>query len=123
MDDWIAKLNEAMTSIRRPFAHRTSLAIRNYVANYPGLGEDETALHHAMSDQLEQKIFPKFRGLDPTELNVRKALDTLREILSDLKDEQLINAINESLRLLSQIKWNISICEYAFDICISAILG
>ncbi|NQU23459.1 MAG: hypothetical protein HQ567_19435 [Candidatus Nealsonbacteria bacterium] len=98
VDDWIARLNEAMTTIRRPFAHRTSQAIRNYVANYPGLGEDDTALRHAMSDQLEQKIFPKFRGLDPSEPNVQRALDTLRNILSDLQDEQLIEAINESRR-------------------------
>jgi len=98
VNDWIAKLNEALTAIRRPFAHRTSLAIRNYVANYPGLREDDTALHHAMSDQLEQKILPKFRGEDPSDPHVRRALNTLLEILSELKDEQLVNAINESNR-------------------------
>ena len=49
-----------------------------------------------MSDQLEQKIFPKFRGLDPTEPNVRRAFNTLREILTELQDQQLIQAINDS---------------------------
>jgi len=98
VDEWIARLNEAMTAIRRPFAHRTNLAIRSYVANYPGLGQDADALRHAMSDQLEQKIFPKFRGLDPTEPSVRKALDAVQKVLDELEDKQLISAINESRR-------------------------
>ncbi len=96
VEDWISQLNDAMDSIRRPFAHRTTLAIQRYVANYPGLEEDdETALYHAMSDQLEQKIFPKFRGLDPTEPHVRRALDTLRLILMELHDEQLAETIDD----------------------------
>lgn len=95
VDIWIDKLNTIMTDIRRPFAFRTHLAMRTYIANYPrdGLGDRATAL--AMADQVEQKIMPKFRGLDPNDGTVSRALDDLVRLLSELNDRQLVDAIQQ----------------------------
>jgi hypothetical protein len=102
VDDWIERLNKAMMCIQRPFAHRTTLAIRSYVANYPS--QDEEGIKTAMADQLEQKMFPKFRGLDPTDDSVRRALSEVQTVLNELGDRQLMNAIDES-RNKHQFLW------------------
>jgi len=94
---WIDQLNDIMTKIRRPFAYRTRLAIRSYVANYPQEDHDRSA-QWALSDQIEQKILPKFRGLDPSEPSVRNALGELTNLLSELEDPVLKAAVDESRR-------------------------
>jgi hypothetical protein len=53
-------------------------------------------IKNAMADQLEQKVFPKFRGLDPTEDANRRALNQVQAVLRDLGDEPLMKAIDES---------------------------
>lgn len=89
---WIQELNQAMQSIGRPFAHRTFASMLAYVANYP----DPSAYKLAMADQIEQKLLPKFRGLDPKES--QKALGTIVSILGELGDEPLLDAVRESQR-------------------------
>jgi len=93
LDNWIQHLNdEVMSPIRRPFAYRTHLAMRTYVANYPDASEQGTRF--AMADQIEQKILPKFRGLDATIPDVGRAIDGLRRLLQELGDTQLLEAID-----------------------------
>ena len=103
VDDYIQRLNEVMSIIRRPFAHRTSQAIRAYVANYPRLYDD--SFNHAVADQIEQKLLPKFRGLDPSEPEVRESLDKLRDIVDELDDTELSAALQAS-RDGHQFSWS-----------------
>ncbi len=93
---WIEEMNQAMEMIRRPFAFRTHAAIRAYAANYPDQGDKGLSL--AMADQIEQKILPKFRGLDPNEENVGRSLDRIVGLLDELGDGALISAIESSRR-------------------------
>ena len=95
VDQWTQRLNDdVMAPIHRPFAYRTHLAIRTYVANYPDASD--AGAKAAMADQIEQKILPKFRGLDATLPNVARAIDALYRLLQELEDTQLIEAIDES---------------------------
>ncbi len=89
---WIQTLNEAMQSIGRPFAHRTFAAMLAYIANYP----DPSAYKLAMADQIEQKLLPKFRGLDLQDTSSGQALGTIQALLGKLGDEQLQDAVRKS---------------------------
>jgi len=93
LDEWIQRLNDILTLIRRPFAFRTHLAMRTYVANYPE--RTDQAVKWAMADQIEQKILPKLRGLDATMPEVEQALARLTDLLNELDDRLLVNAIND----------------------------
>ena len=87
-------LDEAMTDIKRPFGFRTRNSILSYVANYPSLDHD--SVDDALADQIEQKILPKFRGLDSRDNAVKKALAKVKSVLGELKDDLLIQAIEQS---------------------------
>lgn len=88
------KLDEAMTDIRRPFGFRTRNSILSYVANYPS--SDDDAVDDALADQIEQKILPKFRGLDARDTSVKSALGKVKGVLNELGDRLLIQAIDHS---------------------------
>ena len=103
LEQWIDRLKQAMSVVKRPFAHRTSRAMRSYVANYPRI--DSKWFHHAVADQIEQKLMPKFRGLDPSESDVRESLDKIRDIASELEDGELEEAIQSS-RDGHQFSWS-----------------
>jgi len=100
---WIQGLNEAMKMIRRPFAYRVGRAIEAYVANFPRI-EGEPWLNWAMSDQIEQKLLPKFRGLDPSEPEIRSALGKVESVVAELEDEPLRQAMQKS-RVEHQFLW------------------
>jgi hypothetical protein len=101
VDRWIAELNEAMALIHRPFAHRTYRSIRSYVANYPDLGEHP--YRNAMADQVEQKILPKFRGLDLHDPTVKQAINRTVDVVKDLGDDALIHSIEGARRNKDQL--------------------
>lgn len=88
------KLDEAMTEIKRPFGFRTRNSILSYVANYPS--SDDDAVSDALADQIEQKILPKFRGLDARDTAVKSALGKIKGVLNELDDSLLIRAIDQS---------------------------
>ena len=94
VDTWIEQLNEALTLIGRPFAFRVDQAIRSYVANYPRW----VANWHkrAMADQIEQRIFPKLRGVEPDVAQAQSALQGIDRIIEELEDEALRTAFRES---------------------------
>jgi len=106
IDAWIQRLNGAMTMIARPFAYRTHLAMRSYVANYPEDGDRERGLKSAFTDQIEQKILPKFRGLDSrADPKVGEALEEVENILMELEDGQLLDAIDDARSNYDQFIW------------------
>jgi hypothetical protein len=92
----IDKLDRAMADIKRPFGFRTRNSILSYVSNYPS--QDNDAISEALADQIEQKILPKFRGLDSRDSAVKGSLSRIKSILGDLKDDLLISAIDQSSR-------------------------
>lgn len=90
--EWVQKLNQAMHRIGRPFAHRTYGAILSYVANYP----QQENFRLAVADQIEMKVLPKLRGLDPHDPQVGQALGEIQSVINSLGDEKLQSAIQES---------------------------
>ena len=93
VSDWIADLNEALKPVNRPFGHRTAGAITEYVGQYPGSQRSDSAAKSALADQIEQRVMPKLRGLDPQTVEARHLFDTLRSIVDSLGDEALREAI------------------------------
>jgi hypothetical protein len=92
LDGWIDQLNDALTHVGRPFAYRVDKAIRAYVANYPRW---VNAWHkRAMADQIEQRIFPKLRGIEPD--LAQDALLAIGRVIEQLDDEPLLKAYRES---------------------------
>lgn len=100
--EYVDRLDEAMSIIKRPFGFRTRNGILSYVANYPS--RDSDAVEDAIADQIEQKILPKFRGLDPRDQQVKSAILKVRAVLADLKDELLVDAIERTAKE-SQFIW------------------
>lgn len=100
--DYIDRLDDAMSQIKRPFGFRTRNGIMSYVANYPS--KDADAVDDAIADQIEQKILPKFRGLDPREHDVKAAITKVRKVLSELRDELLVDALDQTAKE-SQFVW------------------
>lgn len=92
----IDALDKAMAEIKRPFGFRTRNSILSYVSNYPS--EDNDAISDALADQIEQKILPKFRGLDSRDSAVKGSLSKIKSVLNELNDDLLINAIDQSSR-------------------------
>jgi hypothetical protein len=92
VDGWIDQLNDAVTHVGRPFAYRVHKAIRAYAANYPRW---VNAWHkRAMADQIEQRIFPKLRGIEPD--LAQDALLAIGRVIEQLDDEPLLKAFRES---------------------------
>ena len=94
VDTWIKQLNKALALIGRPFAFRVDQAIRSYVANYPRW----VANWHkrAMADQIEQRIFPKLRGVEPDVAQAPSALQGIDRVIEELEDGALRTAFRES---------------------------
>lgn len=102
-DGWVQDLNQAMQSIGRPFAHRTYGAMLSYLANYP----DPEQYKLAMADQIELKLLPKFRGLDPHDTSVRNALAAVQKVVDQTADEKLSQALRNASRLAEhQFVWH-----------------
>jgi predicted nucleic acid-binding Zn-ribbon protein len=92
VDTWIGQLNDALDQIGRPFAFRVDRAIRSYVANYPRWVSNWHK--HAMADQIEQRIFPKLRGIETD--RAQSALQNVGRVIDELEDEELRAAFRKS---------------------------
>jgi hypothetical protein len=90
MRGWITELNEALTGLERPFAHRINQAIQLYCINYPG--DPRTNLRDAFADQLEQRIMPKLRGIDTAEF--QESLGQLQALIDRIGDKELADAMH-----------------------------
>ncbi len=94
VDGWIEQLNAALDRIGRPFAYRVDRAIRLYVTNYPKwVGEFHK---RAMADQIEQRILPKLRGVEPDQGEAAEALQTIARVIGQLDDKPLQRAFQAS---------------------------
>ena len=87
---WIDQLNDAMDALERPFGHRVNQAIQLYCSNYPGAGPQSLA--HAFSDQLEQRILPKLRGIDTIEYST--PLGQIEDLIAKIGDVPLAEAVH-----------------------------
>ncbi|MDR3117337.1 MAG: AAA family ATPase [Puniceicoccales bacterium] len=95
-------MNEALATIRKPFAHRVYNAIVEYIANYPDalatgdLGRLRRGW--AFNDQVEMRLLPKLRGVDLADPQVEEALEAVRSVLEqdDWKDEVLLQAFDSA---------------------------
>lgn len=96
VNGWLSKLNEAMDKIGRPFGYRIHQAVTSYVANYPQVNIDDR-FKFAFGDQIEQKMIPKLRGLEINNHNSQECLSIIREIVSDLDDEELVTSFDQAL--------------------------
>ncbi len=99
VEKWISRLNKALDVFGRPFGHRLNQAILAYVANHPDIINDQNVpnARKAFADQLEQRIFPKLRGLEmeygDNEDSYKRILDLVKE---ELQDEELGDAFTKS---------------------------
>ncbi|QDU96265.1 AAA family ATPase [Lignipirellula cremea] len=92
----IKELRTAMDEVQRPFAYRVSKAMLEYAANYP---DPSNHFGEIISDQIEQKILPRLRGIDPTDGAGVRAFARIEEILRrDCQDELLIEHLNRCKR-------------------------
>jgi len=87
-------VNNSLEAIGRPFGHRIRKAIQTYIANYPGI-DQEDAFKMALADQIEMKILPKFRGIAIKDKNSIEALDDLFQVITDLEDIELSEAFDK----------------------------
>ena len=101
LNRWINRLNESLDTFGRPFGHRLNQAIIAYVANHPDMIVDETDQNarRAFADQLEQRIFPKLRGIEMDDQYNEKAYkDLLGLVREELHDEELARALERSIK-------------------------
>lgn len=92
---WVGDLNEALDGIGRPFGFRVRQAMTTYVANYPR-AEDDNRYKLAFSDQVEQKILPKLRGLDMGESACVATLNKIASLIKTLGDAPLEEAFRKA---------------------------
>ena len=79
--------------VGRAFGHRIYQAIEQYVANYPSWVDDRR--EKAFSDQLEQKILPKLRGLShDTDDGLEHVFNEISEVIAELNDPNLATAFS-----------------------------
>jgi predicted nucleic acid-binding Zn-ribbon protein len=90
---WTEQLNGALDAVQRAFAHRTAAAIKAYCLAYPpGTLKSDAALRNAFADQIEQRVMPKLRGVDPSTPDGQRAMQGLRELIGELGDGELEDA-------------------------------
>lgn len=103
VEETLRELNACLEVVGRPFAHRVYRAMVTYICNYPEV-PDHRSVRAAVSDQLEQKIFPKLRGLETDRDGTAVCLDRLQKIVGQLDDKELEEAFLRS-RQGSLFEW------------------
>ena len=95
---WIRRVNDnALGKLRRPFGYRVSLAMEQYVANYPvGSKNRDDMIRAAFADQIEQRVMPKLRGIDCHDGTARAALEEIRSVVDEMEDAPLLDAFNQA---------------------------
>lgn len=103
------KMRELMAEFNKPFGHRLGKAILSYVANYPEV-EGQDLILNPIADQVEMRLLPKLRGVEIEK--AEQSFERLSEFVAkDLADEELSNAIKNSLEAgiqsgTGQFVWN-----------------
>lgn len=89
---WVADLRTVLDAARRPIAYRVVQSMLSYAANYPAI---ENKLNVVIADQIEQKILPRLRGLDPQDPSSNRVFDTIQNILEEADDGVLSDAVKQ----------------------------
>ncbi|MGC9524804.1 MAG: AAA family ATPase [Limnospira sp.] len=93
--EYLDRANNVMEKIGHPFAHRVYQAITQYVVNYPGVSEVNSAeFRSALADQFGQKLLPKLRGLMIDDYH--EELEEMKQLIEQLGDEPLTKAFEKS---------------------------
>ena len=90
----ITPINDELTKIGRPFAHRVYQGISNYVANYPDTSE--IGRRNAIADQVEMKILPKLTGIEMEDKIAREVLEKIGEHIEKIQDKKLSEAFSNA---------------------------
>jgi predicted nucleic acid-binding Zn-ribbon protein len=92
---YLDRVNQVMENMGHPFAHRVYQAITQYVVNYPGVENiNSAAFKFAIADQFGQKILPKLRGVMIDEFT--EELEQLKIIIAEINDQPLIAAFEKA---------------------------
>ncbi len=92
---YLDRANQVMEKMGHPFAHRVYQAITQYVVNYPGVDNtNSAAFKFAIADQFGQKLLPKLRGVMIDEF--AEELDQLKNIIAEINDQPLIVAFEKA---------------------------
>ena len=96
IEGWIKRANRSLSRIGKPFGHRVAQAMKLYIELYPD--KTNAGAKKAMADQIEQRVLPKFRGVDPTDPEIDEGLNNvLVPLIDDLGDEELKDAVVEDI--------------------------
>jgi len=96
----LEKMRSLMADFNKPFGHRLGRAILAYVANYPEIDGEDLILT-PLADQVEMRLLPKLRGIEVEK--TEHIFEKLSEFVStELADDGLANAINQSLEVAQQ---------------------
>lgn len=81
----IARINNVMDELGRPFGHRMGQAMLHYVANYPKRNNDTDQVSFALADQVEQRILPRLRGVvvEEKERHLRELAELVERDVGD----------------------------------------
>ncbi|MFC7335989.1 AAA family ATPase [Haloferula chungangensis] len=91
----VERLNDALDGVGRPFGRRVFNAMYRYAANYPAWADKR--FECALSDQLEQRILPRLRGLsEDTDEGAGKTLDQVEQVVAEIGDGALIAAFEQA---------------------------
>ena len=105
----IDQMAAIMKDFGRPFGHRLRLAMKSYVANYPDSDRfnGRLKIQTALADQIELRLLPKLRGIDPDESS--QSFGDLKSLIKhDLQDFELSEALDVSIeksRQNAQFDW------------------
>ncbi len=93
------RLNGALSKLGRGFGHRTYRAMLSYLQQYPlrHAQRTEADLRLALADQIEQRVFPKLRGLDPSDDLCGHAFTEVQEVVESLGDKELQAAFEAAI--------------------------
>jgi len=91
----IAEMVDLMKVLGRPFGHRLGRAMLAYVDRYPLTEGVANIVNRALADQVEMRLLPKLRGIEVDAKS--QEIDRLRKFVSDLGDDQLSDAIRQSV--------------------------
>ncbi len=93
-EGWITRMNDALSSIGRPFGYRTANAIRAYIRRYPS--RSNNGYRCAMCDQIEQRVLPKLRGAEPDDPATGDCIRQVHSLAQELGDAPLTAAIDRA---------------------------
>ncbi len=95
--DEIRILNEAFSSVGRPFGHRVTQSIAAYLAYYPKSANSDLAEQYAFADQIEMKLLPKLNGLELATPGFDSVKNKTLEIIKETGDGELEAAFNNAV--------------------------